>query len=131
MVVEGNLGYFDHYVYQWAYPYDYYFKADHLRLITADIGGPSVWYQNNNRVSNMITITTTVGGGAVDNVSFNTLPERGWLTGFNLTGEYEFAVTPRVVIGAKAAIITLIGNKAGDPIYGGMSTAGLNVGYRF
>src|SRR5438094_405036 len=37
LVVEGNLGYFDHYVYQWAYPYDYYFKTDHLRLITADI----------------------------------------------------------------------------------------------
>lgn len=146
LILRGNLGYINHYVSEQAYPFNYYYKTDQLRYTTADVtllfdflksnrhalrlgGGPTLWHMS-NRLAGFTTIHYTEGGGAIESISFDRFPERAWRAGFNTAAEYEYALTPQLTIGARLTAIGFFGDDS-KYIANSVTTAGLQVGYRF
>lgn len=146
-VLEGSLGYTNYVKTEQFTPFDYYFKGDRSQRVSVDVavlynflkqsrhalrfgGGLSGWYQRDGLINNL------AGSLAADlqhleSISYTRIYQHSANLGFNVRGDYEFAVTQRIIIGARIGLIAgLLPSKAQGPLLSSLITGGLSLGYR-
>lgn len=93
-------------------------------------GGLSGWYQRDNRGTDL-TVWMNPTRSEVTSVSFRRLPNHRASFGYVVTVEYNYSITSRVVVGAKAEHLGAIVYPYQSAIPTGFNQIGLSAGYRF
>ena len=138
IVVAGSLGYLEASEFRIA-PNDAPLGNDYRKRLTADLtfffdflrsdrhalrigGGPSGWYRRDNLLMGYSTVVRPDGTAAAATIQREDI--RAINIGYHLTGEYEYLVSPRVLLSGRVSWA--------DLSKGGISSiVGLGVGYRF
>ncbi|MCK8493902.1 hypothetical protein M0L20_18690 [Spirosoma sp. RP8] len=143
---EISVGYINYYRKEKFSPFDYYYKGNHSQRVVGDasilysilkkerhafrIGlGPSVWYQRNGDVTNL---SATTNGQQIENLTFNREYSSEFNVGANLKTDYEYLITPKLIVGLRAGVTTnFLTPDARASLLGTLSSVGVSVGYRF
>ena len=147
--IEGTLSYINHYKREQASPFNYYYLSDQSQRAMLDMSlfvnvfktprhqirvgiGPTVWYQKNGYARDE-TIYLEPGGNQVSSVTFVRTTAYQSAVGINLTGAYDFMLTPSLVIGLKGSLGGSIVSTNVEPasLNNSMTTAGIRLGYGF
>lgn len=147
-LAEGGFGYTNRYVREQVSSFQFLFPGDRSQLVTADLtflynllksnrhalrigAGPSFWYVRNGFVET-ISVVIGSGGQPFENVSFTRNYSHDVNLAVNLRADYEYALTPKIILGVRAATGgNVLKPDARGTLLGTLSTIGFSTGYRF
>ncbi len=145
---EAGASYTNRYLREQFSPYQSFFPGQRTQLASFDLTvlynllhsnrhalrlglGPSLWYTRNGAVTDL-TGVVAVGGQQLELISYTRASSHSFNLALSLRGNYEYSITSRFVIGARASVGgNILGGDAYSILGGSLMTGGALVGYRF